>query len=223
MKTILQEKGVIHHHITNLVHKFIPMPQCGNTNTNARKLHVFTVTSQHATRDPTTQRQGWRFCQVSPWRPDHTRGSRQDIHSTRVPITVGKLMARYHLNVQKMHCTLQHGSGANVDVPLCRTYGLVTVRERQCDDTGCSWTVLGLWLRWGQTSCHGWTWFEARQASSECAKESFRTFRDDWRLRYNLKSVCFPGFECRSSFLFFFLRQTDELEHSHNTINTGTV
>ena len=68
---------------------------CGNTNTNVRKLHDSTKTSQHATRDPTTQQQGWRFGLVSPWRLDHTRGSRQDIHSTRVPITMGRLwMAR---------------------------------------------------------------------------------------------------------------------------------
>ena len=46
------------------------------------------MTLQHATRDPTTQQQGWRFGLVSPWRLDHTRGSRQDIHSTRVPITM---------------------------------------------------------------------------------------------------------------------------------------
>ena len=72
---------------------------CGHTNTNVRKLHVSTMTSQHATRDPTTQQQGWRFGLVSPWRLDHTRGSRQDIHSTRVPITMGRLwMARYHHN-----------------------------------------------------------------------------------------------------------------------------
>ena len=51
---------------------------CGNTHTNVRKLHVSTMTSQHATRDPTTQQQGWRFGLVSPWRLDHTRGSRQD-------------------------------------------------------------------------------------------------------------------------------------------------
>ena len=41
------------------------------------------MTSQHATRDPTTQQQGWRSDQVLPWRLDHTPGSRQDIHSTR--------------------------------------------------------------------------------------------------------------------------------------------
>ena len=71
---------------------------CGNTDTNVRKRHVSMMTSQHATRNPpTTQQQGWRFGQVSPWRLDHTRGSRQDIHSTRVPGSPGRLwMARYH-------------------------------------------------------------------------------------------------------------------------------
>ena len=50
---------------------------------------------EHATRDPTTQQQGWRSDLVSPWRLDHTRGSRQDIHSTRVPGSPGSLwMAR---------------------------------------------------------------------------------------------------------------------------------
>ena len=72
---------------------------CGNTNTNVRRLHVSRMTSQHATRDPTTQQQGWRFGLVSPWRQDHTRGSRQDIHSARVPGSPGRLwMARYHHN-----------------------------------------------------------------------------------------------------------------------------
>ena len=52
-------------------------------------------THEHATRDPTTQQQGWRSDLVSPWRLDHTRGSRQDIHSTRVPGSPGRLwMAR---------------------------------------------------------------------------------------------------------------------------------
>ena len=50
---------------------------------------------EHATRDPTTQQQGWRSDLVSPCRLDHTRGSRQDIHSTRVPGSPGRLwMAR---------------------------------------------------------------------------------------------------------------------------------
>ena len=34
---------------------------CGNTNTDVRKLHDSTKTSQHGTRDPTTQQQGWRL------------------------------------------------------------------------------------------------------------------------------------------------------------------
>ena len=63
------------------------------------KLHDSTKTSQHATRDPTTQQQGWRFGPVSPLRLDHTHRSRQDIHSTRVPITMERLwMARNHHN-----------------------------------------------------------------------------------------------------------------------------
>ena len=70
---------------------------CGDANTHVRKLHDSTKTSQHATRDPTTQQQGWRYGLVSPWRLDHTCGSRQDIHSTRVPIKMGRLwMARHH-------------------------------------------------------------------------------------------------------------------------------
>ena len=77
----------------------------GNTNTNVRKLHVSTVTSQHATRDPTTQQQGWPFGLVSPWRQDHTRGSQQDIHSTRVLGSPGRLwMARNRHNAQENHC-----------------------------------------------------------------------------------------------------------------------
>ena len=37
-----------------------------------------------------------------PWVP-----AWQDIHSTRVPITMGRLwMARYHHNAQEMHCAL---------------------------------------------------------------------------------------------------------------------
>ena len=49
--------------------------------------------------DPTTQQQGWRFGLVSPWRQDHTRGSRQDIHSTQEPITMGRVwMAKNHHN-----------------------------------------------------------------------------------------------------------------------------
>ena len=72
---------------------------CGNANTNVRKLHVSTMTSQHATRDPTTQQQGGHFGLVSSWRLDHTRGFRQDIHSTRVPGSPGTLwMARNHHN-----------------------------------------------------------------------------------------------------------------------------
>ena len=82
---------------------------CGDTNTNVRKLHDSTKTSQHATGDPTTQQLGWRFGPVSPWRLDHTRGSGQDIHSTRVPGSPGRLwMARYHHNAQEMHCALSH-------------------------------------------------------------------------------------------------------------------
>ena len=42
---------------------------CGNTNTNVRKLHASTMTTQHATQ-PHNQ-QGWRFGLVSPWRLDH--------------------------------------------------------------------------------------------------------------------------------------------------------
>ena len=76
-----------------------------DTNTNVLKLHDSTKTSQHATRDPTTRQQGWRSGLVSPWRLDHTRGSRQDIHSARVPIT---MMARNHHNRQANHCALKH-------------------------------------------------------------------------------------------------------------------
>ena len=76
--------------------------------TNVLKLHDSTKTSQHATRDPTTQQQGWRSGLVSRWRLDHTRGSRQEIHSSRVPITMGRLwMARNHHNCQENHCALQ--------------------------------------------------------------------------------------------------------------------
>ena len=64
--------------------------KCGNANTNVRKHHDSTKTSQHTTRDPTLQQQDWRFSLVSPWRLDHTRGSRQDIHSTRVPGSPGR-------------------------------------------------------------------------------------------------------------------------------------
>ena len=65
-------------------------PICGDAYTNVRKLHDSTKTSQQ---------QGWRSFLVSPWRLDHTRGSRQDIHSARVPGSPGRLwMARNQHN-----------------------------------------------------------------------------------------------------------------------------
>ena len=39
-----------------------------------------TMTPQHATRDATTQQQGWSSDLVSPWRLDPTRGSQQPYH-----------------------------------------------------------------------------------------------------------------------------------------------
>ena len=97
--------------LTNIFHfspaSFFLIVFVGNTNTNVRKLHVSTMTSQRATRDPTTQQQGWRCGLVSLWRLDRTRGSQQDIHSARMLGSPGRLwMAPYHHNEQETHCAL---------------------------------------------------------------------------------------------------------------------
>ena len=56
---------------------------------NTRPHKLATTTDEHL--DPTKHQQGWRFDLVSSWRRGHTRGSRQDIHSTRVPGSPGRL------------------------------------------------------------------------------------------------------------------------------------
>ena len=91
---------------------------CGNTYSNVRRLHVSTMTPQHATRDPTTQQQGWRFGLV-PWVP---AGHPQ--------------------------CTGAWFAQKAVDGPIPPqrlTNPLLAVRERQCDDSrmrvDCAWTV----------------------------------------------------------------------------------
>ena len=46
----------------------------------------------------------------------HTRGSWQDIHSTRVPHTEGRLwMAQLHSQTQRVQTTSMDGSGARHD------------------------------------------------------------------------------------------------------------
>ena len=78
--------------------KFSDMTQANCWDTNTLVLTSDTPRRPHNTRyDPTTLQHFWRSDPVSPWRLDHTRGSRQDIHRTRVPITTGRLwLARYH-------------------------------------------------------------------------------------------------------------------------------
>ena len=58
----------------------IPVDQLATTTGSKRcwEIRVFHVSMMTSTtRDPTTQQQGWRSDLVSPWGPDHTRGSRQ--------------------------------------------------------------------------------------------------------------------------------------------------
>ena len=113
----------------------IVLRQCGDTNTYVRKLHDPTKTSQHATRDTTTQQQGW------PWRLDNTRGSRQDIHSARVPGSPGRLwMARNHHDLKK---TTAH---SNMVAEQVWTYGLVEtfVTVSVMTAPSCAWTVAAL-------------------------------------------------------------------------------
>ena len=123
--------------------------ECGDANTNVCKLHVSTKTSQHATRDPTTQQQGWRFGPVSPWRLDDTLcpGKTSTVHGCLVrqegcgwpdtTTTTNKSMAHFNMVVEQ---ELTYGLVERAAWLLFVNISVMTEAWR----VDCAWTVAAL-------------------------------------------------------------------------------